>query len=510
MPANSTAWEAAVAEGDTATMRTLLYDDDSEAPAYGYTQVLEAKSGATVDRLRRLRTMTRIVKGHRSGLLDEILVDGGAALHSAVRKGHTDAVALLLHAGADPNCLDGNLWSPVYAAAANPRRWAVLTLLLQFGADLHCLQNGETPLHRATKAGHASLVELFLRFGSSPNMLDKESLWFGLADATNYVAALLLQYGANTNVFNSRGATLLQVAITSGDDAMARLLLRSGADCNLRDAKGQTSLHVAVACGQHGLVQYMLASHQANPNLLDKISMGHSSLQVAIYRDDTRMVELLLGHGGLSQQTRLAGLRTAMELHAVAVARLIVANHQRLRNKAGQTAMHFASVYCSDGAMVDMLLDMGVAINAQDDMGFTPLMYTGQRSQPELFRLLMTKGAVMLSWPIVAADQSKYHTAVWPWLLECPAAAIADLATQLRPLLQVQSPVSTTGTNDAYATDVLVLLTYNAFPCGILALVDACLRRRQCRLQASEIICAWALGQQHCYLAKCFWDLGCR
>ncbi|EQC30883.1 hypothetical protein SDRG_11364 [Saprolegnia diclina VS20] len=484
------AWDAAVDAGDVRAMRALLSPD-----AMGDT-------GAHVACVRSLRT-TGKTDVDRSSLVHApmasvVSAPACTALHVAMRKGYTDAIALLLQAGADPNVLDINASTPLYMGAANPRRYAELQLLLEYSANVHLLQNGETVLHRATKAGHATLVELFLQFGSCPNMLNKAwetPLHVAARKQEHGIVALLLQYGANANVFDNTGTPLLLQAIANGNDVLARLLLDGGADCNLRDARGHTSMHAAVASSQHLLVRKMLQHHDGDVNLRDKRSIGVSSLELALQRHDTAMVHILLASDTVSTETRLRSLRVAIELHSVVLARLVIANHARLCNEAGHTALHVAALCGGDVAMATMLREMGVPLNTPDKMGCTPLAYVAQRRHVSLFKHLAATGAVIVTWPLVAQD--KYRTSLWPWLLECSRHSLASLLDAVAPLLATTALVR-----------VLAVLLDNAFTSAGLAVVELCLHSALSRRR--EIVDAmytWAVAQRRGYLVKCFADL---
>lgn len=108
-----------------------------------------------------------IIKAAKSGELERIQAllaqdaalihaqdkDGSTPLHCATWKGHLEAVACLLAAGADVNARNNNdHWgtTPLHAAAhANQK--AIAQLLIERGADLNAEDmNGKTPLHHTT------------------------------------------------------------------------------------------------------------------------------------------------------------------------------------------------------------------------------------------------------------------------------------------------------------------------------------------------------------------------
>ena len=82
--------------------------------------------------------------------------------------------------------------------------------------DISSLQNdGDSPLHRATRNGH------------------------------NAVVAVLLSNGADVNKANNGGNSPLHIAADNGKDAVVALLLSNGANVNQANNDGDSPLHLA-------------------------------------------------------------------------------------------------------------------------------------------------------------------------------------------------------------------------------------------------------------------------
>lgn len=115
---------------------------------------------------------------------------------------------------------------------------------------------GRTLLHAAAGAGSLSTVELLLRLGVDPNVLDggrhtplycvgNECAGAESAD----VVRVLVRSGARVDAHDGvTGATALHMAARRGNVVVAKALLECGADIAARDRRGDTPLQRAINC----------------------------------------------------------------------------------------------------------------------------------------------------------------------------------------------------------------------------------------------------------------------
>ena len=169
-------------------------------------------------------------------------------LLGAATEGNITVIKGLLSAGVDPNCkmnfvhqhaiLTG---TPLYYVA----QWGLtdaVKVLLEAGADPDLAdQDGKTPLQ----------VTMMHSFWPNTTSLP--------------IAKLLLDAGADTNRVDNNGCTPLYWAVNKNKQYDVKLLLATGADPNKANKDGETPLQKAMNMGVEELVKILLEAG-ANPN----------------------------------------------------------------------------------------------------------------------------------------------------------------------------------------------------------------------------------------------------
>jgi ankyrin repeat protein len=188
-------------------------------------------------------------------------------LSCAAENGHADVVELLLDSGkASIDHQDELGHSPLWLAAANGHTKIVL-LLIKRDANLELKDlEGRTPLACAVRKQYPDIVRELLDKGANVDTQDntrKTPLMDACMDTWDYsylevrdatdkrnpdkkvskaIASMLLDAGANLEIKDEEGMTVLAHIASFREPVMIDILLAKGADVNSQDAYGRTPL----------------------------------------------------------------------------------------------------------------------------------------------------------------------------------------------------------------------------------------------------------------------------
>ena len=142
--------------------------------------------------------------------------------------------------------------SPLHVAASHTKNPAIISLLLDSGADIGIRSglNNSTPLHMAASFNtEPAVIELLLDRGADIEAVNnRQARPLHVATALNAnreVAVLLLSRGADPSASVGDGASALHTAAFNREVGMVVLMLEHGGDVALRSLSGRTALHTA-------------------------------------------------------------------------------------------------------------------------------------------------------------------------------------------------------------------------------------------------------------------------
>lgn len=321
-----------------------------------------------------------------------------AALH-----GHTEAVNLLLKAGADPNAVvpSHSAYRPLHRAIEhcgvkkNAGHVPTVKALLAGGADpeLRATWMGLTALATAAHAGDEEMIALLLEtkpkidFFAAIILLD-----------TKKVEAFLKKDAGLAKTADDNAMTSLQYLAISGRSgekydaahlAIGEKLLALGANpnelCDIGPYKNIPVMHFA-AKSTLGLASLLL-KNGANPN------HGFGN---CLWREPGEMAELFLSHGAdvnLREEKDQPVLHSRIHwnLPSVALWLLEKGADPNLLDAQGNTALHTAASRGINTKVVQALLDRGAKTKLRNKAGHTALDIATAKKKTDIIKLLSSR-----------------------------------------------------------------------------------------------------------------------
>jgi ankyrin repeat protein len=236
---------------------------------------------------------------------------------------------------------------------------------------------------------------------------------FAMQGSAANVQALLDQ-GAHPDVYSTQGMTALHYAAYSGDVESVAALLRAGAEVDAHDGNEWTPLYWAATNGHVNAVRHLVA---AGASLDGAAPEGENLVVAAIVGGEVDAVRVLRELGATYDPNRRLGSGRA-QLHVSAmsgklteVQGLIAAGadvNLREDTEARTTALHFAAGL-GHLEVVAELLAAGAEIDAEDSVGFTPLMEAALRGEIEAVQALLDAGSESIGSALYVAQESGHE-----------------------------------------------------------------------------------------------------
>jgi ankyrin repeat protein len=311
------------------------------------------------------------------------------ALQVAAIGGHVEIVRALLEAGANPDLQDADSQTALMHAICAPAQDIVDTLL---DAGARADLEDWIALDFAVRFGELPMVKRLLELGAPPNRCDKESGMTVLMEAVMRgnveMVEALLDAGANRELKNTSGQTAAAFAAYAKNHALLELL------------RGETpsdgsELIAAVTAGDIAQVQKLL-DEKIDVNYAEPM-FGNTPLHQAVYKANTKLIELLL-KAGATIDARDANGRTplsaaVMDGRASVVKQLIKSGaNPNISDGYGDIALAEA-VSLGRNAVVDVLLQSGADPNKSTDRSPAPILWAVQVGTPALVKKLIAAGA---------------------------------------------------------------------------------------------------------------------
>uniref|UniRef100_A0A4W6G3Y0 Euchromatic histone-lysine N-methyltransferase 1a n=1 Tax=Lates calcarifer TaxID=8187 RepID=A0A4W6G3Y0_LATCA len=222
-------------------------------------------------------------------------------------------------------------------------------------------------LYISAKQGELQKVIHLLVDGKDPNFLmDGQSkrtpLHAAAAEGHQEICHMLVQAGANLDMFDEEQKTPLMVACENNHLDTVMYLLRAGAAISHKDIMGFTCLHLAAKLGHYDIVHHLLSKASKYINCQDE--GGWTPITWAIEYKHKELVYLLLARGA----------------------------DVNIRDKEENVCLHWAALTgCDDVAQ--SLLDAQCDLSAVNIHGDSPLHVAARENHLQCVMLFLSRGA---------------------------------------------------------------------------------------------------------------------
>lgn len=243
------------------------------------------------------------------------------------------------------------------------------------------VRSDKTALQIASHQGFVNVVEILVNLGANVNLQDSEgdtALHYAAFGNQPLTAAALLKGGAEGNKLNRNRCSPLHVAVNKGYTDVVRTLLDYSCNANAQDSYGDTVLHDAIAKDLTEIVELLVNFRGVDLSVTNK--RGFNCLHHAALKGNARAASLIVQKCpdllNVVKEDGFSALHLAsLNGHYNVVKSLIEAcpdSDVDLRNTRHQTPLLLA-VDKRHVTIAKFLLEHGAQVNAQDDVGDSPL-----------------------------------------------------------------------------------------------------------------------------------------
>ncbi len=231
-----------------------------------------------------VKEVKRLIRKNRTSI-DARNLHGVTPLHYAANNGRYKVVKLLTSAQANVHATDNATFTALHHAAFGGHVDIAEFLIDKKIAVDALLQSGGTPLFIAVERRHLEMVEFLIARGANVNVIDKDgntplhnAVSFGRVGMVIFLLQLRGDNKVKINVANHKGQTPLHVAVRwditgivdqrTTAQFIAALLIETGAELDVLDNVGVTPLHRAAAANLLDAAKHLI-KHNAHLRGMD-------------------------------------------------------------------------------------------------------------------------------------------------------------------------------------------------------------------------------------------------
>ena len=290
------------------------------------------------------------------------------ALIIACHKGNTDAINILLEAGADPNITDSKGATCIHHAVGEGCSKAALERIINNGADVNVMnKNNITTLMIACEKRNKDAINVVLNAGADPNIADADGdtclHYAARSDCCTEVFRVIISHGIDVNATNKKHVTALIIACHKGNTDAINILLEAGADPNITDSKGATCIHHAVGEGCSEDVLRTIVNHGTAGNVTNKNNV--TTLMIACEKGNKDVINVVLNAGA----------------------------DPNIADADGDTCLHYAARSDCCTEVLQAIISHGIDVNATNKKHITALIIACHKGNTDAINILLEAGA---------------------------------------------------------------------------------------------------------------------
>lgn len=341
---------------------------------------------------------------------------GMTPLHLAVTSCSAEVVKLLIQEGADLNAksVSGDKQTP-FELAIDLMNFDVISGFLSKGVNLlSALSDGKYIIHKAVEQGQVKLLNLLIENKADVNKEDRQKrtpIYYALKALSYECYKILLDNGAISNLVEIDDVTAMEYVFENNHIQLLKLLLSKHTNIERR----MQLLAKAASAKNLEVVNLILES---NANLKMVEHYYKDILTDCIREKNLEVLTTILDQAGVSPDLVVSSDDNSNLLHIAALrsnALILNALIERGGNIEAETSDMFrplmlAGVFSNDIEVVQLLIDAGAKLEAQNFQGRTALGIALSSTCLKKAELLLTQGAnpctAFIDDPVAAAHKA--------------------------------------------------------------------------------------------------------
>lgn len=219
---------------------------------------------------------------------------GETPLCAATNYGNIEVVKFLITAGADPNLTDSSGNTPLHYCSGD-LKYAILDVLVLAEINADTIDDSFA-LHTCAIGGNVETAKKLIDAGanfdlyeSSPNF-QHTPLLEACSHKQYEVMKVLISAGANVNLPNEQGETVLFDTVRDGNADLVKIIIDANAELDLYNKFNQTPLHIATRLSEIEILKLLIHAG-ASVNLRN--GSGETALDIAMEAGNRQSVEIL-------------------------------------------------------------------------------------------------------------------------------------------------------------------------------------------------------------------------